>query len=85
LSVGTVDSDTARSDHPRYELGVVELLARIAQEILGAGEERILNQNAADHRDRMGAEDVDRKIGVHQVGVIGADHRVVIVGQHLVE
>ena len=31
LSVGTVDSDSRRSGHPRYELGGVKLLARTSR------------------------------------------------------
>jgi hypothetical protein len=46
----------------------------LAQKILRPGEERILDQNSVDDRDRMGVEDVEREIGVPRRGAQFVDY-----------
>lgn len=57
----------------------------LTNEILRAGEETVLDQNAADDHHRMRSKNIDGVRDGQQAGVEGADHRVVVVRQHAVE
>jgi hypothetical protein len=56
-----------------------------SEHLLGRDIERIFLEDAADDDHRMRAHDVDHGTGIELGQVIGADHRVVLRGQRMVQ
>src|SRR5882724_11496563 len=57
----------------------------LRQKLCRPHEERVFAQYAADDRNGMRAQNIDRDSGAQQVSVVRANHRIVIVWQNLIQ